>query len=168
MSEAGVGLTVVSDRHKKENFRAVDAEDVLKKVGQLDVPSWNYAGHDSSRFRHYGPMAQDFFAAFGHDGVGTIGTPTTITSGDIDGILMSAMKTVEKRTADLQQEPRRSKPRSAESVEGRSPSTHTVKRGSGCHRRSRAHRVMSSTSSHPWARRAVCCTLLRSYTKDDS
>jgi hypothetical protein len=32
-------------------------------------------------------MTQDFFAAFGHDAVGTIGTPTTITSGDLDGIL---------------------------------------------------------------------------------
>jgi hypothetical protein len=28
-------------------------------------------------------MAQEFFAAFGHDEVGTIGTPTTINSGDI-------------------------------------------------------------------------------------
>ncbi|MBI4587523.1 MAG: hypothetical protein HY725_01675 [Candidatus Rokubacteria bacterium] len=33
-------------------------------------------------------MAQDFFAAFGHDGVGTVGTPTTINSGDKAGILM--------------------------------------------------------------------------------
>ena len=37
-------------------------------------------------------MAQDFFTAFGHDGVGTIGTPTTLTSGDIDGILMIGLK----------------------------------------------------------------------------
>lgn len=26
--------------------------------------------HDAEKFRHYGPMAQDFFAAFGYDGVG--------------------------------------------------------------------------------------------------
>jgi len=35
-------------------------------------------------------MVQDFFAAFGNDAVGTIETPTTITSGDLDGILMIA------------------------------------------------------------------------------
>ncbi len=43
-------------------------------------------------------MAQDFFAAFGHDAVGTIGTPTTITSGDLDGILMVAAQALEKRS----------------------------------------------------------------------
>ena len=37
---------------------------------------------------HYGPVAQDFFAAFGDDGVGTIGSPTTITSTDMNGVLM--------------------------------------------------------------------------------
>jgi len=44
-------------------------------------------------------MAQDFFAAFGHDGVGTIGTDTTITSTDMDGILMIAAQALESRIA---------------------------------------------------------------------
>ena len=39
--------------------------------------------------------AQDFFAAFGHDAIGTIGTPTVITSGDLDGILMIAAQALE-------------------------------------------------------------------------
>ena len=47
-------------------------------------------------------MAQDFFAAFGKDGIGTIGTPTTINSGDMAGILMIAVQAQEKRTAELQ------------------------------------------------------------------
>jgi len=55
---------------------------VLSKISQLTLTSWNYIGHDPQQFRHYGPVAQEFFAAFGHDGVGTIGTPTTINSGD--------------------------------------------------------------------------------------
>jgi hypothetical protein len=46
-------------------------------------------------------MAQDFFAAFGNDGVGTIGTPTTINSGDMAGILMIAVQALEKRAGDL-------------------------------------------------------------------
>ncbi len=99
--EGQVAFTFASDRTKKENFRPVDAEDVLSKIQNLEVTSWNYIGNDPKQYRHYGPMAQDFFAAFGHDEVGTIGTPTTLTSGDIDGILILAMKAVEKRTAEL-------------------------------------------------------------------
>ena len=48
-------------------------------------------------------MAQDFFLAFGHDGVGQIGSETTINSGDLAGILMIAVKALEKRTAELKQ-----------------------------------------------------------------
>jgi predicted DNA-binding ArsR family transcriptional regulator len=48
-------------------------------------------------------MAQDFFVAFGHDGVGQIGTETTINSGDMAGILMIAVQALEKRTAELKQ-----------------------------------------------------------------
>jgi hypothetical protein len=98
--EAQVGLTVVSDRHQKENFQAVDDEEVLKKIRGLSLSSWNFIGQDAKRFRHYGPMAQDFFAAFGQDGIGTIGTPTTITSTDLDGIVMAAVKGLEKRTVE--------------------------------------------------------------------
>jgi hypothetical protein len=48
-------------------------------------------------------MAQDFFAAFGHDEVGKIGTETTINSGDIVGILMIAVQALETRTTELKE-----------------------------------------------------------------
>jgi hypothetical protein len=48
-------------------------------------------------------MAQDFHAAFGHDGLGQIGSETTINSGDLAGILMIAVQALEKRTAELKQ-----------------------------------------------------------------
>jgi hypothetical protein len=102
--EGQVPYTYTSDRNKKENFRRVDAESVLTKLRQLSVTSWNYKSQDAEQFRHYGPMAQDFFAAFGHDAVGTIGTPTTITSGDLDGILMLAAQALEKRTVEQEKE----------------------------------------------------------------
>jgi Chaperone of endosialidase len=71
---------------KKKRFQHVDREEVLRKIRSLSLTSWNYIGHDPEKFRHYGPMAQEFFAAFGNDGVGTVGSPTTINSGDIAGI----------------------------------------------------------------------------------
>ena len=86
---------------KKENFQPVDGEDVLRKIRDFNLTSWNYIGHDPKQFRHYGPMAQDFFAAFGQDGIGTIGTPTTLSSGDMVGILMIAVQTLEKQNRDL-------------------------------------------------------------------
>jgi hypothetical protein len=81
----------------------VDGEEVLKKIRGFELTSWNFTGHDPKEFRHYGPMAQDFFAAFGHDGVGQIGTETTINSGDMAGILMITVQALEKRTAELKE-----------------------------------------------------------------
>ena len=99
--EAPVGLSVVSDRTKKENFQPVDGEEVLNKLRSLEIPSWNLIGQDPEKFRHYGPMAQDFFAAFGKDGVGTIGTATTINTNDLAGILMIAVQRLEERNVEL-------------------------------------------------------------------
>ena len=101
--EGQVPFTSSSDKTKKENFRPVDGEEVLAKMRGFALTSWNFIGHDPTQFRHYGPMAQDFFAAFGHDDVGQIGTETTINAGDMAGILMSAVQALEKRTAELQQ-----------------------------------------------------------------
>jgi hypothetical protein len=101
--EGQVAFTASSDRTKKENFKPMDGEEVLKKIRGFELTSWNFIGHDPKEFRHYGPMAQDFFAAFGHDGMGMIGTETTINSGDLAGILMVAVQALEKRTAELRQ-----------------------------------------------------------------
>jgi hypothetical protein len=98
-----VAFTAVSDKTQKENFQPVDGEEVLEKIRGFELSSWNFIGHDPKKFRHYGPMAQDFFAAFGNDGVGQIGTETTINSGDMAGILMIAVQALEKRTAELKQ-----------------------------------------------------------------
>jgi hypothetical protein len=98
--EGQVGFTASSDRNLKENFLPVDGEEVLGKIGELSLTSWNFIGHDPKQFRHYGPMAQDFFAAFGHDGIGTIGTETTITSTDMAGVLMISAQALQKRSVE--------------------------------------------------------------------
>jgi hypothetical protein len=99
--ECQVGLTVVSDRNAKEGFQLPDAEAILQKVAAVPVTTWNYIGHDPKLNRHYGPMAQDFYAAFGQDAVGRVGDDTSINSSDLSGILMVAVQALEKRTAEL-------------------------------------------------------------------
>jgi hypothetical protein len=105
--EGQVGFTGGSDARQKENFLSVDREETLYKLCQIAVRSWNFKGQDPTRFRHYGPNAQDFFAAFGHDDLGTIGSETTITTTDIDGIMMVAIQALERQTVELQKELRR-------------------------------------------------------------
>jgi hypothetical protein len=99
--EGQVAYSFTSDENAKENFQPVDGDDVLRKLRDLNLASWNYKGNDPLRFRHYGPVAQDFFEAFGHDGVGTSGTPTTINSGDQAGILMIAVQELAKDNEKL-------------------------------------------------------------------
>src|SRR2546423_503702 len=98
--EGQVAYTFSSDRNKKENFQSANGEEVLQKIRQLNLTSWNYIGQDAKTLRHYGPMAQDFYAAFGHDAIGTVGTPTAINSGDMAGIMMIAIKTLATEVAN--------------------------------------------------------------------
>ena len=99
--EGQVAYTFSSDKTQKENFQPVDGEEVLRKLRGFNLTSWNYIGHDPKQFRHYGPVAQEFFAAFGHDGIGTAGSPTTTNSGDLAGILMSAVQELAKQNLEL-------------------------------------------------------------------
>jgi hypothetical protein len=101
---AKVGIEIDSDVHLKENFLPLDEETTLKKMRHVRVHSWNFKGQDAKQLRHYGPNAQDFYAAFGHDGKGTIGTPRTINSTDMNGLLMASVQALEKRTTALKQE----------------------------------------------------------------
>src|SRR5690606_32202795 len=63
---AGTAHTI-SDRNRKENFRPVDGEALLRYLRDIPVTSWNYIGHDDS-VRHIGPMAQDWERVFGLSG----------------------------------------------------------------------------------------------------
>lgn len=101
---ANVGLTVTSDKNKKEKIYKVNQEDILQKLAAIPLSSWNLKGQDSKKFRHYGPMAQDFYAAFGKDKYGSIGNDTTINSEDLQGINMIAIQALEKRTTILKEE----------------------------------------------------------------
>jgi len=87
-----------SSRLSKEHFTSLNAEDVLEKVAGLSVQGWTYKA-ERGGVRHVGPVAEDFYAAFG------LGTgPTTIGSIDADGINMLAIQALETRTAELKRE----------------------------------------------------------------
>lgn len=100
IAAGGGSWNTVSDRRKKENFETLDTEKILHKVAQLPLTSWNYKSQPSTT-RHIGPMAQEFYAAFGLDG---IANDTTINTSDIDGVNMAAIQALEKRTRQLQEE----------------------------------------------------------------
>lgn len=90
-----------SDIRLKENFEDIDGESILKKIAGFHLTSWNYKTQDPHTFRHYGPMAQDFHAAFGKDSYGTIGNDTTINQSDFLGVNFMAIQALEKRTESL-------------------------------------------------------------------
>jgi Chaperone of endosialidase len=94
----------ISDSTKKEKFLEIDGESMLRRASKMRATTWNYKGQDSKTFRHYGPMAQEFFAAFGHDTFGTIGNDTTIASADIAGVNFALIQALEKRTQILMEE----------------------------------------------------------------
>ena len=55
---------LISDRNLKANFGSVDPADMLHRVRDLPIATWNYTADDQA-IRHIGPMAQDFAALFG-------------------------------------------------------------------------------------------------------
>lgn len=93
----------VSDSNRKENRLNINGDDVLNKLGNIWMGSWNYKGHDQTQHRHYGPMAQEFFAAFGNDGIGIIGNDTTLATADVDGVTLIAIKALIERTRSLEE-----------------------------------------------------------------
>ena len=95
--ECQVSLTVTSGMEFKENFLEVSGEETLSKLRNINVGSWNYIG-DEDCHRHYGPVAEDMFDAFGEDKYGCCASRTTINTGDMSGLLMIAVKALEKRT----------------------------------------------------------------------
>ncbi|MFL5383998.1 MAG: tail fiber domain-containing protein [Longimicrobiaceae bacterium] len=98
LASGGSSWSVVSDRNRKENFLAVDGEDLLLRLRAVPVSTWNYLSQDRS-IRHMGPMAQDFAAAFG---LGE--SELLINSLDLDGVNLAGVQALERRTARQQAE----------------------------------------------------------------
>ena len=94
---AGSGVfNCTSSKLTKENFEAVDGEQVLSVIRNLDITTWNYIT-EGKNVRHIGPMAEDFYGAF------NLGTGnTSIGVQDLASVSLAAVKALEERTAQLQ------------------------------------------------------------------
>ncbi len=109
----GNAWSAISDSTKKERFLPLNHTDLLTKLRTLRLGTWNYKGQRTER--HYGPMAQDFFARFGHDALGVIGCDTLLNSHDFTAVTLSGVQALaleneqlKARIAQLEQERMRS------------------------------------------------------------
>ncbi len=89
---------LVSDRNLKANFGSVDPADMLDRVRDLPIATWNYTADDPA-VRHIGPMAQDFAALFG---VGADDRHIHVLDGQ--GVALAAIQGLVARIEELHEE----------------------------------------------------------------
>ncbi len=93
-------LSERSDVFSKENFRMVSGSEILNQLSEIPISIWNYKD-DESKTAHMGPMAQDFYAAFG------LGKDDThIGALDVNGVALASIqelsKTLNKKETEIQ------------------------------------------------------------------
>ena len=82
-------LSQGSSRALKENLEAVNGEKVLDVLTKLDLYEWSYIDEGA---RHFGPMAEEFSAAYG---LGE--SKARIAPSDMAGLALAASKTLAER-----------------------------------------------------------------------
>ncbi len=90
-------FTPTSDRNAKQNFTSVNPREVLAKVAALSITEWSYK--TIKDVRHIGPVAQDFYAAFG---VG--GDDKGISTVDADGVALAAIQGLNEKLGEKEAE----------------------------------------------------------------
>lgn len=86
-------LSQGSSRSLKENLVPANGESVLTALAGLELYEWSYVDQDS---RHFGPMAEDFSAAYG------LGSSSArIAPADMAGLALAASKTLVERNEAL-------------------------------------------------------------------
>jgi len=86
LSDGGSSWNTVSDRAMKDNIRPVDVKEVLNGLIHVPISQWSYKTQNPS-IEHMGPMAQDFYAAFG------LGEDDKhISTIDPDGVALAAIQ----------------------------------------------------------------------------
>lgn len=99
LAAGGSSWNAVSDRSLKENFAPVDGREVLRRLANISITTWNYKAQDPA-IRHIGPMAQDFNRLV--DGLGGEGE-TYINTLDADGVALAAIQGLYQENLALRQ-----------------------------------------------------------------
>jgi hypothetical protein len=89
-------LTQSSDKHRKMAIVPVNPTEILEKVRAMPVAEWTYKHDAETGVRHIGPMAQDFYAAFG-----TGADDKGISSLDGTGVALAAIQALSDENATL-------------------------------------------------------------------
>jgi trimeric autotransporter adhesin len=91
----GGSWSSLSDRASKRALEPVSGRGVLRELDSVPISTWSYRAQDDS-IRHIGPMAQDFYRAFG------VGEDRRhIASVDADGVALAAIKGLTKKVDRL-------------------------------------------------------------------
>jgi trimeric autotransporter adhesin len=88
-----LAFNTTSDRAAKEDFADVNPSEVLAKVAALPITRWNFKQDKS--VQHIGPMAQDFYAAFG-----TGSDDKHIATVDEEGVALAAIQGLNQKLRD--------------------------------------------------------------------
>jgi hypothetical protein len=76
----------LSDRNAKTNLVPVNGAELLGRIASLPILEWNYL-HQPDSVRHIGPVAQDFYKAFG-----LFGSDKMIAITDLAGVALAGVK----------------------------------------------------------------------------
>jgi hypothetical protein len=91
-------ISLSSSRDMKHDLGLVDLKDVLTRLSELPLHQWQYID-DPKETRHLGPMAEDFFAAFG------LGRDNKhISPNDTAGVALAAVQALAKKIECLEKE----------------------------------------------------------------
>ncbi len=83
-------LTQLSSRTSKTNLVAVATDGVLEQLSRLPIWTWNYLRSNQGD-RHIGPVAEDFYAAFGF---GT--SERQLAPSDVAGVALAATQALQR------------------------------------------------------------------------
>jgi hypothetical protein len=90
----------LSSKSSKTAFENINTRDYLDRVASLELKEWKYKTEDPS-VTHVGPMAEDFYATFGHGP-----SEESITTVDADGVALAAIQglyeLVKEQQADIE------------------------------------------------------------------
>jgi len=82
-------LTQLSSRLSKTNFTDVEPGELLSRLSALKIFTWNYLSADQGD-RHIGPVAEDFYSAFGFGR-----SERSLAPADVAGVALAATQALQ-------------------------------------------------------------------------